>query len=130
MKKVILMWLMSQRQGMDRAMKKKILISLGIFSLFVVVGFGLLTYAGVKAIGYVFSKVPSQEQALVMTQKLSSESTLQLSKVSGSNCWSVAMNHLNISVWFTQSISENVSALANACLVIPEVKPAEKNTGT
>lgn len=116
MKKMILMWLMSQRHGMDRNLKKKIIIGLGIFAAFIFIGLGMLTYLGVKTAGLLIAKVPPQEQVVTMTQTISEKGKSLVAQVTPVNCWLTFQSYLNLNVWLTQPFSENTDKLIKACL--------------
>jgi membrane-anchored glycerophosphoryl diester phosphodiesterase (GDPDase) len=119
MKKVILMWLMSQQNGVDKSMKKKIIIGLGVFGIFVFVGLGIVTYLGVKTASFLIAKIPPQEQVVSMTQALSEKGTSLIGKVAPINCWLTFQSYLNLNIWLTKPLSENTDSLIKACLSAP-----------
>lgn len=127
MKKKILMWLMSQRHGMDRAMKKKIIIGLGIFGAFIFIGLGLLTYLGIKTANFLIAKVPPQEQVMTMTQTISEKGKSLVAQVTPVNCWLTFQSYLNLNVWLTQPFSENTDSIIKACLSSSQLEQKSTN---
>lgn len=122
---MILMWLMSQRHGMDRNLKKKIIIGLGVFAAFIFIGLGMLTYLGVKTAGLLIAKIPPQEQVVSMTQSISEKGKSLVAQVTPVNCWLTFQSYLNLNIWLTKPLSENTDNLIKACLSAPQ--PEQKS---
>lgn len=127
---MILMWLMSQRHGMDRAMKKKIIIGLGFFAILIFVGLGILTYLSVKTASFLIAKVPPQEQVISMTQSISEKGKSLVAQVTPVNCWLTFQSYLNLNIWLTKPLSENTDNLIKACLSAPQPEQKSNKNNT
>jgi hypothetical protein len=132
MKKEIMMWLLSRRQGaeMDKALKKKIFIGLGIFGLVLVTGVTLTVYVGFKTVGFIASKAPTQEQVGALTQNLSLQGTALVAATTSATCLTEVQSHMNLNVWLSRPIAENTSKLFKACFETQRLEPNEKQTET
>ena len=118
---------MSKRHGMDKAMKKKIIIGLGIFAAFIFIGLGMLTYLGVKTAGFLIAKIPPQEQVVSMTQSLSEKGKSLVGQVAPVNCWLTFQSYLNFNIWLTKPLSENTDNLIKACLSTSQLEQKSTN---
>lgn len=129
MKKQIFYWLMSQRHNIDRRLKKKLLIGLGVVGALVIVGGVILTYVGYKTTTYLISKAPTQDQISVMASDLKNQSQKVLDVSIQKNCLSELQAHLNLGVWLSRPISENTAKISSACFGQAEVKETNNIEG-
>lgn len=132
MKKEIMMWLLSQKQGtgMDKALKKKIFIGLGILGLVLVVGVTLTVYIGFKTVGFIASKAPTQEQVGALTQNLSAQGKALVGATTSTTCLAEVQSHMNLNVWLSRPIAENTTKLFKACFETQKLEPNKKQTET
>lgn len=129
MKKQIFYWLMSQRHNIDRRLKKKLLIGLGVVGALVIVGGVILTYVGYKATTYLISNAPTQDQISVMASDLKNQSQKVLEGTIQKNCLSQLQAHLNLGVWLSRPISENTAKISSACFGQTDVKETNNIEG-
>lgn len=117
MKKALILWLLSQKQGLDPSVKKKLLIGAGVFGVVLFVGIGAATYIGIKAVGYLVSQAPSQAQVGQLTQDLAEKGKALAGVAAAPNCLATLQAHLDLNVWLTRPFADNASRMMSACLV-------------
>ncbi len=103
------------KKVMDKALKKKILIGLGVLGLILVIGVTLTAYVGFKTVGYLASKTPTQEQVGVITQNLVDQGKALVGTSTSMSCIAEVKSHMNLSVWLSRAISENLNNIIKAC---------------
>jgi hypothetical protein len=125
MKKALILWLLSQKQGLDPSVKKKLLIGAGVFGVVLFIGIGAATYVGIKAVGYLVSQAPSQAQVGQLTQDLAEKGKAIAGVAAAPNCLATLQAHLDLNVWLTRSFSDNTSRMMSACLLGPSAVQKE-----
>jgi hypothetical protein len=122
MKKRILYELLARRQNVDRGLKKKLLIGVGIFGVFVFVGGAVVTYAGFKVTTSLIGNAPTQEQLSDMATVAKDQGQKVFQGALQKNCWSEIQAHMNLSVWLSKPIAENTNKISTACFFRAESK--------
>ena len=115
MKKQILSLILANHHKMDRSLKKKILIGIGVLSVFYLVILGALSYTAIQTGRYLIAKAPNQEQLVTIVQNVN----LQSQKVAGNlvsiGCLEQVQGLFNVQTWLKIPLSENIEKIIGSC---------------
>ncbi len=115
MKKQILSLILENHHKINRSLKKKILIGLAVFSVFIVLVLGALSYTAIQTGQYLIAKAPNQEQLVTIVQNVN----LQSQKVAGNlvsiGCLEQVQGLFSLQKWMTVPVSENIEKTVSSC---------------
>jgi hypothetical protein len=130
MKKEFLALILGQHHKMKSSVKKTILIGVGIFSVFLFLTLGALTYAAFQVGGYFVEKAPTQEQLLSLAQSANQQSKEVLGTLDTFKCVDQIKVLLNINVWLSTPMAQISDNIQKACFPTHHLNEEKINEGS
>lgn len=130
MKKEFLALILGQRHKMNSSVKKTILIGVGIFSVFLLLTLGAMTYAAFQVGGYFVEKAPTQEQLLSLAQSANQQSKEVLGTLVTFKCIDQIKVLLNVNVWLSTPMAQITDNIQKACFQTNHLKEENNKDGS
>jgi hypothetical protein len=108
----------------NEQLKKHIKVFLGIACLVILLGGGLIVWAGVATFRHV-ATIGENANVQEQVQSLKKTGVLTLPAIPKVGCWQKAQSMLVLQIWIEKPIGENVQGLKDACFG-SEVKSSAK----
>jgi hypothetical protein len=114
MKKEILWMLLNSKQRMNRSLKKKIIIGLGLISIVAFVCVGIAGVFAYKAGSYLFDKVSALPVDKISSEALKGGQILSKT-LSAHTCTSSLSKLLLLETWINKPLSESFNSVTESC---------------